>query len=228
VALGIFASFSGKLRLSGERPEQEPLYRGALAAAERLAGKLPSRPGPRSLVAFWHGSLGSVLTARGRTDEAADEYCQALAGYQGVLDLDPKRVPTLNNLAWLLATCPDARLRDPPRAVELARQATELAPQYGYLWNTRGVAQYRAGDWDASRAALEKSIALYAGRPEGSTLESFSTFFLAMAHSRLGSLAEARRWYGRAVRWMEQHQPDDLELRRFRAEAARLLGIKEE
>jgi tetratricopeptide (TPR) repeat protein len=138
LALGIFADFCGKLRLTGERPEQEPLYRGALAAAERLAGKFPGRPRPRSLVAVWHGSLGSVLTARCRPAEAADEYRQALAGYRAVLDLDPKRVATLNNLAWLLATCPDARLRNPPRAVELARQATELAPQYAYLWNTRG------------------------------------------------------------------------------------------
>jgi hypothetical protein len=66
-------------------------------------------------------------------------------------------------------------------------------------------------------------MALYAGRGAAGELESFSTFFLAMAHARLGSLAEARRWYDRAVRWMEQHQPDDLELRRFRAEAEELL-----
>jgi serine/threonine protein kinase/tetratricopeptide (TPR) repeat protein len=223
LALGIFGSFSGWLRLSGERLEHEQLYRGVLAAVERLAGKLPGRPGPRSLAAFWHGSLGSVLTAGGRPHEAADEFRQTLAGYRAVLDLDPKRVPTLNNLAWLLATCPDARLRDPPRAVELARKATELAPQYGYLWNTRGVAHYRTGDWDAARAALEKSMALYAGRPESATLESFNTFFLAMTHARLGSGAEARRWYDRAVRWMEQYQSGDLELRRFRAEAEELL-----
>ena len=44
-----------------------------------------------------------------------------------------------------------------------------------------------------------------------------------MAHARLGNGAEARRWYDRAVRWMEQYQPDDLELRRFRAEAEELL-----
>jgi tetratricopeptide (TPR) repeat protein len=224
LALSIVADFSGNLRLTGERPEQEPLYRGALAAAERLAGKFPRGPKPRSLAAFWHGSLGSVLTARGRTEEAADEYRQALAGYQAVLDRDPKRAPTLNNVAWLLATCPDARLRDPARAVELAKRATELAPQYGYLWNTRGVAHYRAGDWDAARTALETSIARYAGRPEVSKLESFSTFFLAMAHVRLGNAAEARRWYERAVHWMEQYQPGDLELRRFRAEAEELLN----
>jgi tetratricopeptide (TPR) repeat protein len=223
LALSMFADFSGTLRLTGERPEQEPLYRGALAAAERLAGKFPRGPKPRSLAAFWHASLGSVLIARGRSDEAADEYRQTLAGYQAVLDRDPKRVSTLNNLAWLLATCPDARLRDPARAVELAKRATELAPQYGYLWNTRGVAHYRAGDWDAARAALETSIARYAGQSEASTLESFSTFFLAMAHARLGNATEARRWYDRAVRWMEQNQPGDLELHRFRAEAEGLL-----
>ena len=86
------------------------------------------------------------------------------------------------------------------------------------------LAHYRAGDWDAARAALEKSIARYAGRPERDTLESFSTFFLAMAHARLGNGAEARRWYDRAVRWMERYQPADGELRRFRAEAEELLN----
>jgi serine/threonine protein kinase/tetratricopeptide (TPR) repeat protein len=228
LALGVFSSFSGSLKMLGERPEREALYRGILAAAERLAGKLPGRPGPRSLAAAWHGILGSFLTARGRPAEARVAYRQALAGYQAALEFDPKRVKTLNNLAWLLATCPDARLRDPVRAVELAQQATELAPQYGYLWNTRGVAHYRAGDWAAARAALEKSMALYAVRSEGRyTLESFSTFFLAMAHARRGDGAEARRWYDRAVRWMEQYQPGDLELRRFRAEAAELLKATE-
>jgi tetratricopeptide (TPR) repeat protein len=224
LALSVIASFSGRLKSPGERPDRELLYRGALSAAARLAAKFPGRPGPRSGVAFWHGTLGSVHTARGRPAQAEAAYRQAVTGYQAALDLDPNRVPTLNNLAWLLATCPDARLRDPTRALELAKRATELAPQYAYLWNTCGVAHYRAGEWDAARAALEKSIARYAGRPERDTLESFSTFFLAMAHARLGNGAEARRWYDRAVRWMERYQPADGELRRFRAEAEELLS----
>ena len=90
------------------------------------------------------------------------------------------------------------------------------------------MAHYRAGDWDAARAALEKSMARYAGRAEAWTLESFNTFFLAMAHARLGNGAEARRWYDRAVRWMEQYQPGDMELCRFRAEAEELLKVKQE
>jgi tetratricopeptide (TPR) repeat protein len=223
IAMGTFSQFTSRLRWPGEAQEREPVCRETLALAERLATKLPGRPGPQALLAYWHASLGLILTARGRPAEAADEYRQARDGYRAVLELAPNRAPSLNNLAWLLATCPDPQFRDPGQALDLARKATELAPQYGYLWNTRGVAHYRVGDWEAACAALEKSVALYAVQSEQSRLESFSTFFLAMAHVRLGHAAEARRWYDRAVRWMDQYQPEDLELRRFRAEAEELV-----
>ena len=83
--------------------------------------------------------------------------------------------------------------------------------------------------------------------------ENFNTFFLAMAPlagwsgiSEHGSgnrdqesgtrdrnltveeqawhKEEARKWYDRAVEWMEKNQPADEELKRFRAEAEELLG----
>jgi hypothetical protein len=53
-----------------------------------------------------------------------------------------------------------------------------------------------------------------------------------MAHWQLGHKDEARKWYSQAVGWMEKHkealtkdQPHAEELKRFRAEAAELLGI---
>jgi hypothetical protein len=46
-----------------------------------------------------------------------------------------------------------------------------------------------------------------------------------MAHWQLGEQDEARRWYGKAVEWMEKQQTDDEQLLRFRAEAEELLGI---
>jgi hypothetical protein len=54
--------------------------------------------------------------------------------------------------------------------------------------------------------------------------DSYDWFFLAMAHWRLGDRDKARTWFGRAVKWMDAHQPQDVELRRFRAEAEALLG----
>jgi serine/threonine protein kinase len=50
-------------------------------------------------------------------------------------------------------------------------------------------------------------------------------FFLTMAHWRIGHKDEARSWYGKGVQWMDQHEPQNDELRRFRAQAEELLGI---
>lgn len=51
-------------------------------------------------------------------------------------------------------------------------------------------------------------------------------FVLTMAHWQLGNKEESRRWYDKAVPWMEKNQAEDEELRRFRAEAEELLEIK--
>jgi serine/threonine protein kinase/Flp pilus assembly protein TadD len=124
-----------------------------------------------------------------------------------------------DSLAWFLANCPE--FRDPPQAVQLARRAVQLAPEQGQYWSTLGVAHYRAGEWKAARAALEKSVHL---RKSG---EGSDFFFLAMAHWRMDDKEEARKWYDRAVEWMENKQPANGELRLFRQEAAKLLGVKE-
>jgi tetratricopeptide (TPR) repeat protein len=134
--------------------------------------------------------------------------------------LKPADVTPINDLAWLLATCSDQSFRDVPRALELARKVVAAKPSEGAFWNTLGVVQYRAGDWKAAIDALEKSMELRNGG------DSSDWFFLAMARWQLGDQKEARRWYDRAVRWMEKIQNNDDELVRFHAEASELLGIK--
>jgi hypothetical protein len=126
-----------------------------------------------------------------------------------------------NNLAWRLATDRDAKIRDPERAVALAKKAVELAPDVATYWNTLGAAHYRAGNWKDAVAALDKSMELRNGG------DSFDWFFLAMAHWQLGHKEEARKWFDKAVERMEKNRPSDEELRRFRAEAAELLGVKD-
>jgi tetratricopeptide (TPR) repeat protein len=124
-----------------------------------------------------------------------------------------------NNLAWLLATCPDAKFRDVANAVGIAKKAVAMAPKDGAIWNTLGVAQYRAGTCKEAIAALEKSRELRNGG------DSFDWFFLAMAHWQLGDKEQGRKWFDEAVQWMEKNQPKNEELARFRAEAGELLGI---
>ena len=61
-------------------------------------------------------------------------------------------------------------------------------------------------------------------RQGGSSADWFS---LAMAQWPLGEKEQARKRFHQAVLWMDKNQPQDAELRRFRAEAAALLGMQD-
>jgi tetratricopeptide (TPR) repeat protein/WD40 repeat protein/serine/threonine protein kinase len=130
------------------------------------------------------------------------------------------RAQAHNILAWLLATCPDAALRDPRRAVALATEAVELQPNQGMYWNTLGAAHCRAGDWAAAIEALNESMELRQGG------DAFDWFFLAMAEWRRGNKDEARRWYDKAAEWRAQKGEGNEELQRFEAEAKDVLEGK--
>jgi serine/threonine protein kinase/Flp pilus assembly protein TadD len=160
-----------------------------------------------------HSALGDALTAKGQLDEAIAEYREAIR-------IKKDYAEAHNQLAWLLATCPDAKFRDPGMAVTHAEKAVELAPDNGAPWNSLGVAQYRNGDWKAAVEALNKSSQLFKGGI------SIDFFFLAMAHWQLNEKDKARAWYEKAVAWMDKHNPHDEELKRFRAEATALLGME--
>jgi tetratricopeptide (TPR) repeat protein len=178
---------------------------GAIAAYRKAITLDPKFPAP-------HINLGNVFQAMGDLDGALGEFRQ-------VITLYPRFGPAYNNVAWALATWPDPRRRDPAQAVAAAKKAVQLAPQVGDWWNTLGVAHYRNGDAKGAIAALEKSMALRQGG------DAADWFFLAMARWQLGHKDEARKWYGQAVAWTEKNQPRNAELRRFRAEAAALLGL---
>jgi tetratricopeptide (TPR) repeat protein len=161
-----------------------------------------------------HHKLGLYLQALKKFDEA-------IACYHKAIELAPNAAAFHNELAWLLATCSDVKMRDPIEAVIRAGKAVQLAPQDANYWNTLGVAHYRAGDWRAAVTALDKSMELRNGG------DGFDWLFMAMAHCQLGDKDAARKWYDKAIAWAEKYKPDDDELGRFRAEAAELLGVKE-
>ncbi len=171
---------------------------------------------PHNLAAGAYNNLGNALTRQSKWDQAIAAFRKAIE-----LDQDYARAKARNDLAWILATCPEAKFRDPIQAVALAKEAVELHPKSWPIANTLGVAQYRAGNWNASIDTLEKSMELIKGG------NSNDWFILAMAHWQLGEKDKARQWYDRAVQWMDMHQPKNEELRRFRAEASELLKVEE-
>src|SRR5262249_7315997 len=99
--------------------------------------------------------LGIVLAQQQKFDEASIRFRELSAK---MLEEDPKAPAVCNEIAWILATCPDQGLRDAKRALALANRAVELKPEVATFWNTLGVALYRARDWKAAVAALMKSV----------------------------------------------------------------------
>jgi Flp pilus assembly protein TadD len=95
-----------------------------------------------------HAYLGTALLAEGRTGEAIGHYRESLA-------LRPDQLTVVNNLAWLLATGADARLRDPTLAVELALRAARLSDESDpAVLDTLAAAYASAGRFaDAARTA---------------------------------------------------------------------------
>jgi serine/threonine protein kinase/tetratricopeptide (TPR) repeat protein len=198
---------------NGRVSEAEAAYRTALTVAEKaVRAGLPQKE-LRCRLADSCLNLGLLLMMSERHKEGT-----------GVLrkPLEPElsSADACNYVAWQLATDTTLKLRPPEIAVEFARKAVELAPEDGNFWSTLGVAHVRAGKWQESLSALQKSKELRKG---GNSVDGF---FLAMAHWHLGDKDEARKWYSQGVQWLEKHEPRNDELRRFRAEAAELLGIK--
>ena len=133
------------------------------------------------------------------------------------LILDPDNALALNNLAWSLTGSPGEPWFDPARALALARKAVALEPNEWSLLNTLGVAAFRARDWETAAKVFHQSTTFTGGG-------AYDFFFLAMTNWHRGNKKEAREMYDRAVAWTDKNKPNDPELRKFRAEAAALLG----
>ena len=101
-----------------------------------------------------HYNLGLALVQEGSLDEAIEhykraleigpnyaeiynnigtamlmkkEFSEALANYEKAVEIAPDFLLAKNDLAWLLATCPSASIRDGNRAVDLIQKDSELS-----------------------------------------------------------------------------------------------------
>src|SRR5262245_26780695 len=217
---GVWEALGNLLKELRRFDAAEKAYRTAVGIREKLVTKFPTADNRRHAWWAWEG-LAKLLEEMHQAQQAKEAWRQALVHQDKLVQLDPKDAGCRNKLAWLLATLADPSLRNPTHAVELAKEAVALAPKVGTFWNTLGAAHYRAGNWAEAVAALDRSMKLSNGG------DGFDWFFLAMAHWQLDNEEEARKWYDQAVRWMDKEAPQSEDLRRFRAEASELLGIKE-
>jgi Tfp pilus assembly protein PilF len=112
-----------------------------------------------------HYNFGNVLIKAGRVDEAIVQYQQAL-------QINPDSLDFLNNLAWLLATYPDAHIRNGAQAVKYAGRACELTHDgVTLLVGTLAAAYAEAGRYDDAIATAQEACALASASGEQDLLE---------------------------------------------------------
>jgi tetratricopeptide (TPR) repeat protein len=152
-------NFQKALELSPGQPE---IYKGLGCAFAR------NHEPEQALIQFQHafrlqpGDAGTELAlAATATDNR--QPSEAINHLYQVLALDPDSVIALNNLAWLLATAPDAALRDGNEAVRLAERACQLTGhKEALLVGTLAAAYAEAGRFPEAVTAAQEAEQLAA------------------------------------------------------------------
>ena len=145
-------------------------------AAEQLEAYVREDPNQQSA----HIALGSVLLAMGRTAEGIQEDREAVR-------LNPNDVESLNRLAWLLATQPDAKDRNGTEAVKLAERVRDLT--------SGGVARFLATLDAAYAEAARFTDAIAAVQKTRETAQAQGQNDLAAAAEKRLKLYEAGKAY---------------------------------
>jgi tetratricopeptide (TPR) repeat protein len=127
--------------------------------------------------------MWQALYGLGDTLSRQDRYGEAVAAFSEAVRARPDFVEALNRLAWLLATNPEARLRDGAQAIALAGKACRLSNySQPIMLRTLAAAHAEAGQFGEAIAAAEKarSQALSGGQNElANRIEELLTLFRA-------------------------------------------------
>jgi arylsulfatase A-like enzyme/Tfp pilus assembly protein PilF len=164
------------LKQEGKLDDAVRSYRRALALNPRLAAA--------------HNSLGSILGTQGRLDDAVQHFREALRlepdnaeahnnlglalrtmgereeavrHFEAALRLKPGWPAPMNETAWILATHPDGRIRNPEEAVRLAEGAAErTGRREPLILDTLAAAYAASGQFDRAASTAQEAASLAA------------------------------------------------------------------
>ncbi len=140
-------------QVQGKYVEAEKLMTEALEGYRRKMGEqhISTISAMSSLVGFYW--------TQGKYKEGQELVLKALEAYRRTRgENDRLTISAMIQLSWELASAPESSgVRDPAKAVELARKVVAAFPKEARYWNTLAAVEYQAGDWEQAIKALEKA-----------------------------------------------------------------------
>jgi len=128
--------------------------------------------------------LGTAYASIGRDREAVAQWEQTLA-------YDPENGDAANNSAWLLATSQNAELRDPAKAVELAKRAANLpGGSNPIVYRTLAAALAENGQFDDAIRAADRAQELSQGNANSAVADEMARWIALFKQGR--ALRQAR------------------------------------
>jgi Flp pilus assembly protein TadD len=182
------------LMKKGRLGDAEASFRRALAlepahaSAHNNLGVLARRRGdPAQAVEHFEDAIegdaqeATYVRNLGAAQAALGHYTRAVSTYERALALAGGDMLAAEHLAWLLATCPEASVRDPRRAVAIAQQAVRMTQgRSPSLLDALAAAFAAAGDFESARGAgtraLELARAANATELEGTIAQHLAAF----------------------------------------------------
>jgi tetratricopeptide (TPR) repeat protein len=181
--------------------------RSEQAAAEFKKALERSRKDPASYILPWY--YCALLSLISGDLPAYRETC----GDIGKRFSASKIAPDVRSAVWTCALAPEG-VEAYPAVVELARRGIDLTPNGPRMLKEFGAILYRAGQLE--EAVKQLTAAVKAPEDPFTTVTSsaypvdtlttvtYTDYFLAMTHHRLGHHDEARRWFDKAEQAMKK------------------------
>ncbi len=105
-----------------------------------------------------------ALRSRGDALLSVGKHAEAVVDYEKALKIDPKDTGVLNNLAWVLATSTDDKVRDAKKSIEYGTQACDLTEyKKPHILSTLASGYAEAGDFETAIKWSTKAVELGKG-----------------------------------------------------------------
>ncbi|MDG2122442.1 MAG: tetratricopeptide repeat protein, partial [Verrucomicrobiales bacterium] len=162
-----------ELALASNRRDPENLLRLARIYLKKLSAPAAAAPLFREAFELRPPSSPVTLFDYSSALIATKQVAQAVTALENALTLVPGWPPAANNLAWILATSPDSKIRNPAEAIRLAISSCQACNyQLPSALGTLAASYAAAGQFDKAVKYSKDAISAASSRNEDRTIHT--------------------------------------------------------